>query len=79
MEYPKSWERELAGWETSDGDYGDFIVTNEDDGLAVHRMKNINWLATLRANRKKLLAVTAAALAVIAAVVVVVKLLASDE
>lgn len=79
MEYPKSWERELAGWENPEGDYGDFIVTNEADGPTIHLMKNIDWIATLKANWKKALAAAAAVTAVIAAVSVVVKLLSRDD
>lgn len=71
MKYPESWEREVAGWVTDAG--GDYIVTDEEDGPAVHRVKNINWLATARANWQKLALAVAGIAAVIGVITLLVK------
>jgi hypothetical protein len=60
MEYPKSWEQDVENWMNDPGEPESYIVTNEDDGLKVHKVKNVNWLATARANWKALAAAAAA-------------------
>lgn len=75
MEYPKNWEAEVAGWVDAPEEDADYIVVDSKDGQTVHKVKNINWLATARANRKKLIAALAAVTAVLAAAAVLVRLL----
>ena len=60
MEYPKSWEQDVQKWLNDPGEPESYIVTNEDDGLKVHKVKNVNWLATARANWKALTAAVSA-------------------
>lgn len=60
MEYPKSWEQDVQNWLNDPGEPESYIVTNEDDGLKVHKVKNVNWLATARANWKDLTAAVSA-------------------
>jgi alpha-glucosidase (family GH31 glycosyl hydrolase) len=60
MEYPKSWEQDVQNWMNDPGEPESYIVTNEDDGLKVHKVKNVNWLATAKANWKALTAAAAA-------------------
>ena len=60
MEYPKSWEQDVQNWLNDPGEPESYIVTNEDDGLKVHKVKNVNWLATARANWKALTAAVSA-------------------
>ncbi|MCD7887267.1 MAG: hypothetical protein LUG44_06580 [Clostridiales bacterium] len=74
MEYPKSWEKEVSAWMNDDGAYGDVVITRDESGPAVHKVKKIDWLATLGANWRSMLAAVAAAAAVAVAVVSVLAL-----
>ena len=73
MEYPKSWEQDVQNWMNDPGAPESYIVTNEDDGLKVHKVKNVNWLATAKANWKALTAAVAAVVLVTGAVVCLVR------
>ena len=55
------------------GEPESYIVTNEDDGLKVHKVKNVNWLATARANWKALTAAAAAVVMITCGVVALVR------
>ena len=73
MEYPKSWEQDVQNWMNDPGEPESYIVTNEDDGLKVHKVKNVNWLATARANWKALTAAAAALVMITCGVVALVR------
>jgi hypothetical protein len=74
MKYPESWERDVAAWVNEAGDYGDVVVTHEDNGPAVHHIKGkINWIATISANWKSLLVTVASVAAVVSLVVALVR------
>lgn len=73
MEYPKSWEQDVQNWMNDPGEPESYIVTNEDDGLKVHKVKNVNWLATAKANWKALTAAVAAVVLVTGAIVCLVR------
>lgn len=73
MEYPKSWEKEVSAWMNDDDAYGDVVITRDESGHAVHKVKKIDWLATLGANWRSVLAAVAAAAAVVSVLALVVK------
>ena len=73
MEYPKSWEQDVQNWLNDPGEPESYIVTNEDDGLKVHKVKNVNWLATARANWKALTAAVSAVVLITGAVICLVR------
>ncbi|MCD8335333.1 MAG: hypothetical protein LUC35_08375 [Clostridiales bacterium] len=73
MEYPKSWEKEVSAWMNDDDAYGDVVITRDESGPAVHKVKKIDWLATLGANWRSVLAAVAAAAAVVSVLALVVK------
>ncbi|GEM_PF-2819283 len=69
MEYPKSWEQEVQSWMSDSGETESYIVTNEEDGPKVHKVKNVNWLATAKANWQKLAAAAAGVVLVTGALI----------
>jgi hypothetical protein len=73
MEYPKSWESDVQNWMNDPGEPESYIVTNEDDGLKVHKVKNVNWLATAKANWKALTAAVTAVVLITGAVICLVR------
>ncbi|MCD7828940.1 MAG: hypothetical protein LUG58_00695 [Clostridiales bacterium] len=78
MEYPKSWEKEVSAWMNDDGAYGDVVITRDESGPAVHKVKKIDWLATLGANWRSVLAAVAAVAAVVSVLALVVKACRSE-
>lgn len=80
MEYPKNWESEVASWGEDIAPEEDIIVIKDENGTTkAHRVKGIDWLATAKANWKKLAAAAAAAILVVTAVVVLVKALTAQK
>lgn len=78
MEYPKSWEQDVQNWMNDPGAPESYIVTNEDDGLKYHKVKNVNWLATARANWKALCGALAAVVLVTGAVIWLIRKLVRE-
>lgn len=76
MEYPKNWEAEVAAWGEDISPEEDILIVKDEEGnVKAHKVKGIDWLATAKANKKKIIAALSAAVAVVAVVVVLVKLL----
>lgn len=78
MDYPKSWEKEVSAWLDDDDTYGDVVITRDEDGPTVHKVKKIDWLATLGVNWRSVLAAVAAVAAVVSVLALVVKACRSE-
>ncbi len=78
MDYPKNWEKEVSGWMDDDGAYDDVVIIRDEGGPTVHKVKNIDWLATLGANWRSVLATVAAVAAVVSLLALVVKACRSE-
>ncbi|MCD7928826.1 MAG: hypothetical protein LUF86_01535 [Clostridiales bacterium] len=77
MDYPKSWEKEVSSW-MDDDTYSDVVITRDEGGPTVHKVKKIDWLATLGANWRSVLAAVAAVAAVVSVLALVVKACRSE-
>lgn len=80
MEYPKNWEFEVAAWGEDIAPEEDILIIKDENGeTKAHKVKGIDWLATARANWKKLVAAIVTTVAIAAAIVVAVKLLTGSD
>lgn len=76
MEYPKTWEKEISGWGEESQNEEDIIIVRDEKGEAqVHRMKGVDWAATLAANWKKITAALAGVVATVGMVILLVRVL----
>lgn len=80
MEYPKNWEAEVTAWGDDIAPEEDIIVIKDEFGeTKAHKVKGIDWLATAKANWKKLALAGGTALVVVTAIVVLVKVLTGKK